>query len=639
MAGRNGATIKDRLYEMACRFIKFIRVVLGKKQSESPPVEQEVETLSSSPPSSPSPAPSSSSPVKASFLDDIAGAEANTPLPPAPPSLPDPDDPKYADDPEAYDRDKQAAEAAATAFAIAAKARGAAIAQVISKWLATQPYAMFEELLAQPRDSMPIFKPAVGPVIVMRHAEVIRCLERTDLFTVDPYAAEMARATDDKTKDPDAYSHFMLGTDHDDLYRLDDVILRRVVSRTDMDTLSHLARDEAERWTRRAQAEGTGEIDVVPTIAKFVPLRIVGDYLGVHYYESGAPSVLPGLRGGDRFPLDENLQKVFTFTRITEGIVPTADDLFDWVKNAFRNIFNNFNTAYPKFAEFREQGIIATEYLSAYIFVLLQHYKICLQQGEAVPDTMLTRLLRMQFELERDEGKLEAELATLLGDPLPQGELARRLSDSMIRSNVFGTAVGAVVNPQEATARILDSMLCLKEGEYDKLNGSSYEQASCWAKVESDSPDYAESLEGLRKYALEALRLKPQGEVLLRMCIKDNDVLGGVHLSKGTLIFAAYAAAMLDPEVIPNPAAFDVTRDERLMPYLAGQERAREAPQSLIYLQHGYGRHKCLGRYASEITMQESLRAMLRLGSWERRSALKMDEQNLYALSLKIAFQ
>lgn len=623
MARQKGTTIKDQLYGMACGFIKLIQMTSGKKQGNPSPGKEEV--------------PNSPSPV-VSFLSDIANAEASSPLPPPPPGPPNPDDPKYANDPEAYRRDKQAAEAAVAAFTAAAQIRGAAVAQVITQWLATSPDAMFQELLAQPRSTMPIFKPAIGPVIVMRHPEVIRCLERTDLFTVDLYAAEMARATDDKTRHPDAYTHFMLGTDRDDLYQLDDVILRRAVSRSDKETLIRLAREEAERWTHQAQAEGTGEIDVVTTIAKFVPLRIVGDYLGVHYCETGAPSALPGLRGGDHFALDENLQKFFTFTRIKEGIVPTGNDLFDWVKDAFRNIFNNINPAYPKFTEYRERGIIATEYLSAYIFALLQHYKARLQHGETVPDTMLTRLLRMQLELAQNTGKLEEEFARLLGAPLPQGELARRLSDSMIRSNVFGTAVGAVVNPQEATARILDSMLRLKEDKYEVLNDSSFEQARHWANVEPDKSDYTESLERLRKYALEALRLEPQGEVLLRMCVQDNDVLGGVSLGKGTVVFVAYAAAMLDPEVVPNPTAFDVTRDERLTPYLCNQERASEAPQSLIYLQHGYGRHKCLGRYASEITMQESLRAMLRIGSLKRRGELEMDEENWFAMHFKIGF-
>lgn len=573
------------------------------------------------------------------FLSDVAAAEEQTPLPPPPPPAPDPNDPKYAGAHEAYEKDKQAAATAAAAFAVAAKARGAAVGQVISKSLATEPYRMLQELLDQPREKMPIFSPAVGPVVVMRHEHVIECLERTDLFTVDPYAAEMARATDDKTKNPQAFSHFMLGTDRDELYRLDDLILRRAVSRGDEDALSALTRREAEFWTRSARESGRGQIDVVATLAKFVPLRIVSDYLGVPYHDSGEPAVLPGLRSGDRFPLDGDLQRVFSFSKIEEGIVPTADDLFTWVKDTFRNTFNNFNPGHPLFTEFRERGLVATEYLTAYVYALLKFSKERLRRGDAVPDTMLTRLLRLQVEVNNGGGHaLEQEFSSLLGTPLPAGELARRLSDSMIRSNVFGTVVGAVVNPQEATARIADSILRLKDCEYEVRNGSTYEQAARLANIDEGEPGYASSLQRIRKYALEALRLRPQGEVLLRLCVRDNTELGGVLIRQGTPVFVAYAAAMRDPEAVPQPLAFDINRDERLVGYLHDKDRAREAQQSQLYLQHGYGRHKCLGRYASEIAMRESLRALLRLGQLERRSALEMDEHNLYAVSLRVGF-
>jgi cytochrome P450 len=113
-------------------------------------------------------------------------------------------------------------------------------------------------------------------------------------------------------------------------------------------------------------------------------------------------------------------------------------------------------------------------------------------------------------------------------------------------------------------------------------------------------------------------------------------VLAGVPIRKGTPVFVAYAAAMRDPQAVPRPLAFDRTRDERLMPFHGDKDRAREAPQSLVYLQHGYGRHKCLGRYASEITMRESLRALLRVGPIERRSELELDAQGLYAVSLRV---
>ena len=226
-----------------------------------------------------------------SFLGDVATIEQQTPVP-------SPSDP---------------------AFAAAAKARGAAVSQVISHWLTTKPHDMLQELLDQPSDTMPIFKPAIGPVVVMRHPHVVTCLQRTALFTVDPYAAEMARATDDITKNPHALSHFMLGTDRDELYRLDDVILRRVVSRDDEAVLAALTRNEAERWTANARAAGHGEIDVVTTLATFVPLRIVTDYLGVPFHETGQPSQMPGFHGGDSFPLADSLQRSSRSRRSSTG--------------------------------------------------------------------------------------------------------------------------------------------------------------------------------------------------------------------------------------------------------------------------------------------------------------------------------
>ncbi len=525
------------------------------------------------------------------------------------------------------------------AFPAAAKVRGGAVGQLIARWLSTRPYDMLQELLDQPADTMPIFKPAIGPVVVMRHAHVMRCFERTDLFTVDPYAAEMARATDDKARNPHAFSHFMLGTDRDELYRLDDVILRRVVSRDDAPLLAALIRAEAERWTAQARAAGAGEIDVVATLAKFVPLRIVADYLGVPSHEAGEPSELPGLRGGDPFPIPDSLTQVFSFTKIQNGIVPTGAELFTWIKDAFRNTFNNFDPTKPGFQDFRERGLIATEYLAAYIHELISAHKGRLERGEAVPDTMLTRLVRLQLRAQGPGGTaLEQECAAMLGAPLPAGEVSKRVSDSMIRSNVFGTAVGAVVNPQEGTARLVDSILRLKDGEYEVLNGSTYDRAVRMARIGEADPDYARSLEVLNRYALEALRLRPQGEVLLRACVEDNTELGGVPIRKGTPVFVAFAAAMRDPAFVTHPLAFDVERDERAVEYLHDRERAREAPQSMVYLQHGFGRHKCLGRYASELTMRESLRALLRLGRLERRGELEMDEQGLYAVSLRVGF-
>jgi cytochrome P450 len=196
--------------------------------------------------------------------------------------------------------------------------------------------------------------------------------------------------------------------------------------------------------------------------------------------------------------------------------------------------------------------------------------------------------------------------------------------------------VGAVVNPQEATCRVVDSVLRLASGEYETRPGSSYDDAVGLAALEPGDPGYDAGLRRLRSYALEALRLRPQGEVLLRVCSVEGVELGGVPIRRGTPVFVGYAGAMRDPRATPDPLVFDVTRDP-LLDDPQATERADEATQSRLYLQHGYGRHKCLGRYASEITLQESLRALLRLGRLERRSELELDEQNLYTRSLRIA--
>lgn len=572
------------------------------------------------------------------FLAAVRQAEDAHPLLPQP-AMPDPNDTKYIGNSAAYEQDKQAYEAALAAFTTAAKARGAAVAGVMGSWLGTKPLVMLQELLDQPKETMPIFSPAVGPVVVMRHEHVIKCLEKTDLFTVDLYAPEMARATDDKAKNPQAFSHFMLGTDNDDLYRPDGVLLRHVVTPDDKALLTTIARKAANDWLQATRSSGADTVDIVATIARDVPLRIVSDYLGVHGYNKGEPSALPGFSGGDALPLSDGLQKVFTFQKISQGIVPTWDHLHEWIQDAFRNLFNNNNPASPDFQAFRERGLIATEYLSNYVHELIQLYKGKLNAGEDIPDTMLTRLLRLQAAVQANQAEaLEKDFADLLGQPLPTGELAKRLSDSMIRSNVFGTAVGAVANPQEAMAWITDAMLRLKDGEYAASHDSGFGHAVKLANIADDDPNIGEASEGLRRYALEALRLQPQGEVLLRLCVKDNTELGNVLIRKGTLVFVGIASAMRDKAIVNQPLAFDVKRDERLTAYLGQGERKHECPQSQGYLQHGYGRHKCLGRYASEITMQESLRAILRLGEITRQSDVKMDGQNLYPVSLTISF-
>ena len=115
--------------------------------------------------------------------------------------------------------------------------------------------------------------------------------------------------------------------------------------------------------------------------------------------------------------------------------------------------------------------------------------------------------------------------------------------------------------------------------------------------------------------------------------MRDGATIAGSRpLRAGTLVFASHGSAMQD---LTQPNAFILGRDDS------------------AYLQHGYGRHKCLGQYVSPVIMVESLIAVLALEGLKRPEArpgeqafplerrfgrLQLDEGNLYAESFTLAF-
>jgi cytochrome P450 len=148
-----------------------------------------------------------------------------------------------------------------------------------------------------------------------------------------------------------------------------------------------------------------------------------------------------------------------------------------------------------------------------------------------------------------------------------------------------------------------------------------------------DGRDVERSRADLRRYVLEALRLEPQGEVLLRVCAKQGATIADSRpLRAGTLVFTAHGSAMQD---IEQADTFVLGRDAR------------------HYLQYGAGRHKCLGQYVSPVLMLESLVALLALENLHRPQAgenetafpretrfghFQLDVDNLYANTFTLAF-
>jgi cytochrome P450 len=212
------------------------------------------------------------------------------------------------------------------------------------------------------------------------------------------------------------------------------------------------------------------------------------------------------------------------------------------------------------------------------------------------------------------------------------------VSDLRIAENVMGTIVGAVAGQEEATCRVIDSLMRLKDAEYQAagtpaLRYGSFDEAARLARNVLEGVDATESRAALRKYFLEALRLQPQGEVLLRRCVRDGaQIAGSRPIAAGTPVFASHGSAMQD---VPEPGAFIL-------------DRPREH-----YLQYGWSRHTCLGQYVSPVIIVESMIALLGLRGlrrpvpregeqafpFERRfGRLQLDDQNLYTTTFSLEF-
>jgi hypothetical protein len=220
----------------------------------------------------------------------------------------------------------------------------------------------------------------------------------------------------------------------------------------------------------------------------------------------------------------------------------------------------------------------------------------------------------------------------------PENLDPKLVSDLRIAENVMGTIVGAIAGQEEATCRVIDSLMRLQAGEYrtsgdGRARYGKFAEATALAVNVLSGTRVAESRRELYKYFLEALRLQPQGEVLLRKCVSDGArIADGRPISAGTLVFAAHGSAMRD---IPDADAFIL-------------DRPREH-----YLQYGWNRHTCLGQYVSPVIIVESMIAVLGLQSlarpepregessfpFERRfGRLQLDDQNLYATTFSLQF-
>ena len=197
--------------------------------------------------------------------------------------------------------------------------------------------------------------------------------------------------------------------------------------------------------------------------------------------------------------------------------------------------------------------------------------------------------------------------------------------------------IGAVAGREEATCRAIGSLILLQEAEY-RTEGSAGRYGSCSeAKQLAISvlggSQVAESRSRLDKYFLEALRLQPQGEVLLSMCAHSGArVADSRPILAGRSVFVSHGPAMRE---VPEAGAFRLDRPRKHCP------------------QCGWKCHTCLGEYVSPVSIVETMISLLGLEglrrpepragesafpSERRPGRLQLDDRNLYATMFVLQF-
>jgi len=496
--------------------------------------------------------------------------------------------------------------------------QGKAVGAVIGFFLKFKPYPMLAEIKQKGR----VFQPPFGPLLVVDGATVREVFERHDEFTVEPYGVEMKRVMSPAHNG--GFDTFVLSTDAAAAFNPDKALLTAVCNEHDVRAVTMLLHDECVRRVGaavdHARAAGVPVIDVVQAVARYVPVFLGHRYLGVPVTaKPDSFQLTPEMLTYYGQPIDGTPE---TALAREDGIIPDEQTMYQWIKAGFQHFFNNVQKEPTVMA----RGLRSCRLLLAYLLREIDIQRTRMQTGQPVEDTMLTRLVRFQLG------------QSIPGAPRPADLDPRLVSDLRIAENVMGTIVGAVAGQEEATCRVVDAMMRLKAGEY-KTFGSPHNQYGGYDEVRQlaitamTHPHEPETRRRLYAYVMEALRLEPQGEVLLRKCaVEGARIADSRPISAGTLVFVSHGAAMKD---VPEPDAFVLNRPrEQSMPY-------------------GWGRHTCLGQHVSPMIIMESLIALLALEGLERPEPqpgelafplerrfgrMQLDDNNLYATTFSLRF-
>lgn len=243
------------------------------------------------------------------------------------------------------------------------------------------------------------------------------------------------------------------------------------------------------------------------------------------------------------------------------------EKVMQWTRPLFRDVFANINND----PQVSQEAVAARDEAAPFIDNLIARRHEHLKQHPQQPaTTVLDRLLVMQT--------------------IP----ATCLSDEEVRNCLLGFFMGTI---DLTSIAIISAVMEL-------LNRPAIlAEAIEAAKQQGD--------EAMAGYVWEALRFRPPGTGLFRICTQDYTLARGTdretQIKAGSLIYAATAAAMHDPTHIDAPAEFRVGRPQ----------------QSYLFFESGI--HTCFGKYLSLVQIPLAIEGLLRLGQLEIAGEFQQD--------------
>lgn len=236
------------------------------------------------------------------------------------------------------------------------------------------------------------------------------------------------------------------------------------------------------------------------------------------------------------------------------GVPGPSDALLAWFKTISGYIFRP--AVPPQLADDAQRLGVEVQ---AYLDRLITNRRRELERGAPPRDDVLGRLLALRGE--------------------PGGQDIDR---AFIRRTLGGVVSGSLV-----------PVVGLFKGAYARL---------CALDPAQRAPVRAAAERGdtalVARYLWEAARFAPFPPVLTRVAARDTVIADGtpraLRVPAGTRVIAALAAALLDPEAIPDP---EILRPDR---------------PDAQYLFFGHGQHECLGRFMAGPVLAEIAAPLLR---------------------------